>query len=145
MFSGSYFNSYAGGDDFPPYEGDSDAYLAANPGAESHWAWPYRDVDLSMKWNDAWISNKDNEGGDGKLDRHPGYPTYTDSGAWLTNHMSGSYTVVVNGKDKEAHWTYFVKIVTPGSSDYRAFGAPWSAAGSIMSRTTGGSWACGAR
>ncbi len=45
---------------------------------------------LMMKWNDAWLSNKDCDG-DGKLDRHFGYPTYRGSGAWLTNHMSGSY------------------------------------------------------
>jgi hypothetical protein len=114
MFSGSYFNSYAGGAGYPVWEGDDDAYLAANPTAESHWAWPYRDIDLSMKWNDAWLSNKDSDGNHA-LDRHPGYPTYTDSGAWLTNHMSSSYEVEVNGKMKEAHWTYFTKIVTPSS------------------------------
>ena len=90
MFAESYFNSYAGGAGFPPYEGDDVAYVAANPLASDHWAWPYRDVDLSMKWNDAWISNEDNDG-DGALDRHYGYTTYTDSGAWLTNHQAGSY------------------------------------------------------
>ena len=114
MFSGSYFNSYAGGAGLPVWEGDDDAYLSANPDAETHWAWPYREIDLSMKWNDAWISNKDSDG-DNALDRHPGYPAYTDSGAWLTNHMSSSYEVDVNGKTKEAHWTYFTKIVTPSS------------------------------
>jgi hypothetical protein len=114
LFSGSYFNAYAGGAGFPPYEGDDDAYLADNPGAAAHWAWPWRGVDLSMKWNDAWISNQDFDG-DHFLDRHPGYPGYTDSGAWMTNHMSSSYEVEVNGKIKEAHWTYFTKIVTPSS------------------------------
>lgn len=120
MFKGSYFNSYAGGAGFPPWEGDDDAYLAENPTAAGHWAWPYRDIDLAMKWNDAWISNEDNFGGgvdgdepDGLLDRHPGYPKYTDSGAWLTNHMSGTYA---EGKGKKYRWTYFTKIVTPSSS-----------------------------
>ncbi len=62
---------------------------------------------LIMKWNDAWLSNKDCDG-DGKLDRHYGYPGYKGSGAWLTNHMSGSY----EGDDgKTYHWTYFCKIV----------------------------------
>jgi hypothetical protein len=69
-----------------------------------------------MKWNDAWISNQDQDG-DHALDRHAGYPTYTDSGAWLTNHMSGSDEIYVNNKLKKAHWTYFTKIVTPSSSD----------------------------
>ncbi len=45
---------------------------------------------LMMKWNDAWLSSKDCDG-DNKLDRHFGYPTYKDSGAWLTNHAQGSY------------------------------------------------------
>lgn len=49
---------------------------------------------LQMKWNDAWLSNKDyKHDGDTLLDRHYGFPTYMDSGAWLTNHQSGEYTV----------------------------------------------------
>ena len=62
----------------------------------------YCDVKLTMKWNDAWLSNKDCDG-DGLLDRHFGFNSYSGSGAWLTNHMSGG-----QGKD---HWTYFTKIV----------------------------------
>lgn len=56
--------------------------------------WGYR---LMMKWNDAWLSNKDcgidGVGGDpdGKLDRHYGFDSYIGSGAWLTNHQSGEY------------------------------------------------------
>jgi len=65
---------------------------------------PYCDVDLIMKWNDAWISNKDCDG-DGTLDRHYGSASYRGSGAWLTNHQTGR---CVNSKRK---WTYFVKIV----------------------------------
>jgi hypothetical protein len=110
LFNGSYFNVYSGGAGFPPYEGDTDAYLAANPSAANHWAWPHRDVTLGMKWNDAWLSNQDQDG-DGKLDRHYGHPSYIGSGAWETNHMQGSYELEVNGKMKRAHWTYFVKIV----------------------------------
>ena len=102
MFKGSYANVYLGGADFPPYEGDTEAYLAENPDAAKHWAWPYRDVQLVMKWNDAWLSNKDCDE-DGKLDRHYGYNSYIGSGAWETNHMRG-------GKGKD-HWTYFTKIV----------------------------------
>ena len=62
----------------------------------------YCDVNLIMKWNDAWLSNKDCDG-NGLLDRHFGFDSYIGSGAWCTNHQSG-------GKGKD-HWTYFVKIV----------------------------------
>lgn len=123
MFNGSYANAYLGKDGFPPYEGDDEAYLAENPGADSKWYWPYRGVTLQMKWNDAWLSNKDMDE-DGVLDRHYGYVSYIGSGAWLTNHQSGSYEVVVNGKPKEAHWMYFVKIVA-GPSDAYKFEGVW--------------------
>lgn len=76
------------------------------------WYWNYirpdipvteGDTYLQMKWNDAWLSNKDCHG-DGLLDRHYGYPGYIGSGAWLTNHMWG--------RDADGNkWTYFVKIV----------------------------------
>lgn len=102
MFNGSYANAYLGRDGFPAYTGDDDAYLAENPTAASHWAWPYRDINLSMKWNEAWLSNKDCNG-DGALDRYYGYDSYIGSGAWITNHMSGG--------EKKDKWTYFTKIV----------------------------------
>jgi hypothetical protein len=67
------------------------------------------DVNLIMKWNDAWLSNMDCDD-DGLLDRHHGHDGYIGSGAWCTNHMSG-------GKGKD-HWTYFVKIVAvPGDAE----------------------------
>lgn len=51
------------------------------------WCQPYKDVNLSMKWNDAWLANTDTtDDNDGLLDRHLGYDTYRGSGAWLTNH-----------------------------------------------------------
>jgi len=49
------------------------------------------DVELMMKWSDAWLSNTDCEGEDNLLDRHFGFPSYIGSGAWLTNHERGSY------------------------------------------------------
>lgn len=65
------------------------------------------DVNLVMKWNDAWLSNKDCDA-DGLLDRHYGYDSYIGSGAWCTNHQSGSYL----GDDGKMHkWIWFVKIV----------------------------------
>ena len=73
---------------------------------DADWCQAYKDVSLSMKWNDAWLSNQDCDG-DGLLDRHYGYPSYIGSGAWLTNHQSGEY--VMDGKT--CTWNYFVKIV----------------------------------
>jgi hypothetical protein len=73
---------------------------------DAAWCQEYKDVNLIMKWNDAWLSNQDCDG-DGKLDRHLGFPTYRGSGAWTTNHMSGTY--LIDGK--KCKWTYFVKIV----------------------------------
>lgn len=107
MFKGSYANAYLGSYGFPPYEGDDEAYLEENPEAEDTWVWPYRDTQLLMKWNDAWLSNKDCDG-DGKLDRHYGHDSYIGSSAWLTNHMWGSYT---DDEGNNCNWNYFTKIV----------------------------------
>jgi hypothetical protein len=79
-------------------------YCDAYQGAA--WCQPYADVDLLMKWNDAWLSNQDCDL-DGLLDRHFGFPSYQGSGAWLTNHQKGIY--FQNGKKQR--WEYFVKIV----------------------------------
>ncbi len=64
---------------------------------------PYSDVNLIMKWNDAWLSNMDRDG-DGLLDRHYGFSSYIGSGAWETNHMWGT-------NPDGTHWNYYVKIV----------------------------------
>ncbi len=64
---------------------------------------PFPNVDLQMKWNDAWLSNKDCDDDD-LLDRHNGFDSYIGSGAWLTNHDIGF-------NDDGDRWTYFVKIV----------------------------------
>ncbi len=71
--------------------------------------------ELVMKWNDAWLSNKDCDE-DGLLDRHYGYETYIGSGAWLTNHQRGEYENGAPGN--MCHWTYFVKIVAKPTEDY---------------------------
>ena len=118
-FNGSYFNAYANGAGLPPYTGDDATYLAQNPTAASHWAWPYRSDHLAMKWNDAWLSNKDQDE-DGKLDRHYGLPSYIGSGAWENNHQSGEYETV----DGEFTWNYFVKIAAV-PSDATAVGGVW--------------------
>lgn len=75
---------------------------------DAAWCEEYADVKLMMKWNDAWLSNKDCDG-DGLLDRYFGYSSYIGSGAWLTNHQWGSYTDPETGK--ECTWDYFVKII----------------------------------
>jgi hypothetical protein len=74
---------------------------------DAAWCQPYKDDDLEMKWNDAWLSNKDCDG-DGKLDRHFGFQSYIGSGAWETNHQKGVY---IDAKGKKQRWEYFVKIV----------------------------------
>lgn len=80
------------------------------------------DTILMMKWNKAWLSNLDCDG-DGKLDRHFGFDQYIGSGAWLTNHMQGTYE-----QDGEVcHWTYFVKIVAV-PVDAQAVDGIWYAA-----------------
>lgn len=96
----------------------------------------YCDVDLMMKWNDAWLSNKDCDG-DSLLDRHDGFSTYFASGAWLTNHQSGK--VEVNGKMRK--WTYFVKIVA-APANAEVVGGNWvDAAGIVISPVIWGSFA----
>lgn len=108
MFKGSYYNSYAGAAGYGPWTGDDVAYLDEFPSAELHWAWPYRDVKLTMKWSDTWLSNMDRNF-DGMLDRGWPFngPSYTSSaapGAWLTNHQYGE-------NEDGTNWNYFVKIV----------------------------------
>jgi hypothetical protein len=132
MFNESYANNYLGRDGLPPYEGDDEAYLADYPEAEGKWYWPYRDVNVLMKWNDAWLSNKDCDN-DGSLDRHYGFDTYIGSGAWLTNHQSGT--------DEEGHWTYFVKIKAADETDYVENGYWYTADGVEIGPVIWGSFA----
>ena len=120
LFKGYYANVYLGAAGFPPYTGDAEAYLAENPAAAGHWAWPYRDIKLNMKWNDAWLSNMDRDG-DGKLDRHYGYPSYIGSGAWETNHMWG--------EDEGNKWYDFVKIVAVPANAFKSGGTWYTADG----------------
>lgn len=86
------------------------------------WCQAYKDVNLSMKWNDAWLSSQDCNN-DGKLDRHYGLTSYIGSGAWLTNHQSG-----VN--DDGTKWTYFTKIVA-APADAHKVGGVWYTADDV--------------
>lgn len=87
------------------------------------WCQPYANDDLQMKWNDAWLSNKDCDG-DRLLDRHFGFASYKGSGAWETNHQKGVYT---DAKGKKQRWEYFVKIVA-APADATLAGGTWKAA-----------------
>lgn len=89
---------------------------------DAAWCQEYKNDKLSMKWNDAWLSNVDCDG-DGELDRHYGYESYIGSGAWMTNHMSGVYE-----QDGEmCKYTYFVKIVA-APADATLMDGVWYAA-----------------
>jgi hypothetical protein len=88
------------------------------------WCQEYVNDKLAMKWNDAWLSNRDCDG-DGQLDRHYGFDSYIGSGAWLTNHMSGEYE-----QDGEiCRWSYFVKIVAAPADAYVDDGIWYTAEG----------------
>ena len=91
---------------------------------DAAWCQPWKEDDLAMKWNDAWLGNEDCDG-DGKLDRHYGYDSYIGSGAWLTNHMKGSY----EQDGKICKWTYFVKIVAAPADATLKDGIWYSASG----------------
>lgn len=91
---------------------------------DADWCQEYKDVSLMMKWNEAWISNKDCDG-DGHLDRHYGFDSFIGSGAWLTNHQSGVYEE--NGQ--ECHWNYFVKIVAAPADAFVSEGVWYDADG----------------
>lgn len=97
------------------------------------WCQPYKDVDLQMKWNDAWLSNKDCDG-DGLLDRYYGFDSYIGSGAWLTNHQAGT--------DEENYgWNYFVKIVAAPSDADLVAGVWYTAEGAEIGPVIWGSFA----
>jgi hypothetical protein len=97
--------------------GYCDAYRNAT------WCQAYKDVDLEMKWNDAWLSNQSCDG-DYLLDRHYGFTSFIGSGAWLTNHQKGTY---VDGNGKKQRWGYFVKIVA-APKDATLLNGTWLAA-----------------
>jgi len=85
---------------------------------DAAWCQPYKDVNLTMKWNDAWLSNTDCSD-DGLLDRHYGFLSYIGSGAWLTNHQKGSY---IDDAGNSCSWEYFVKIIAAPSDAYKLSG-----------------------
>jgi len=101
------------------------------------WCQPWKDVRLIMKWNDAWLSNKDCDG-DGSLDRHYGFASYIGSGAWLTNHQSGEYT---DDEGNIIKWNYFVKIVAAPADAYQENGFWYTADGAEIGPVIWGAFA----
>jgi hypothetical protein len=95
---------------------------------DAAWCQEYAEVKLKMKWNDAWLSNKDCDG-DGELDRHNGFESYLGSGAWLTNHQSGSYT---DDDGELCSWNYFVKIVAAPADGNLLNGVWFDGAGDVV-------------
>jgi len=93
---------------------------------DAAWCQDYKEDDLMMKWNDAWLSNKSCDE-DNLLDRHLGLTSYIGSGAWLTNHISGTYD---GGEGEVCKWNYFVKIVAV-PADANAEGGLWYTADGI--------------
>lgn len=104
---------------------------------DAAWCQDYKEIDLSMKWNDAWLSNMDCDGG-GLLDRHFGFAGYEGSGAWLTNHQAGTYE---DENGKTCHWTYFVKIVAAPADAIKAGGVWYAADGTEIGPVIWGAFA----
>lgn len=104
---------------------------------DAAWCQPYKDIQLVMKWNDAWLSNMDCDE-DGLLDRHYGYVSYIGSGAWETNHQSGT---CVDEDGKEHKWTYFVKIVAAPTDAVSEEGYWYTADGTEIGPVIWGSFA----
>jgi len=111
---------------------------------DAAWCQPYKEDNLMMKWNDAWLSNVDCGGDgltgdtpDGNLDRYYGFSSYIGSGAWLTNHMSGEYEQ--NGE--MCSWNYFVKIVAAPADATSLNGFWYTADGTEIGPVIWGSFA----
>jgi hypothetical protein len=104
---------------------------------DATWCQPYKEDDLEMKWNDAWLSNQDCDG-DQLLDRHYGFGSYQGSGAWLTNHQKGTY-IDVNGKKQR--WTYFCKIVAAPADGILSAGTWFAADGTEIGPAIWGEFA----
>ena len=104
---------------------------------DAAWCQAYKDDNLMMKWNEAWLSNKDCDD-DGKLDRHYGFDSYIGSGAWLTNHMRGKYE---GDEGQSCKWNYFTKIVAAPGDAYKDGGFWYAADGTEIGPVIWGSFA----
>jgi len=103
---------------------------------DAAWCQPYRDIEVVMKWNDAWISNMDCDA-DGRLDRHYGYASYIGSGAWESVHQSGSYEL----DDRPCNWDDSTKIVAAPADASEQDGVWYSADGTEIGPVIWGEFA----
>ncbi len=104
---------------------------------------------LVMKWNDAWLSNKDCgtqpkraeytdvNTPDNKLDRHYPLDTYIGSGAWLTNHYTKTYYV----DGVECEYDEFIKIIAVPADATKTDGIWYNADGVEIGPVIWGSFA----
>ncbi|MFC1998889.1 hypothetical protein ACFLVR_04530 [Chloroflexota bacterium] len=144
-FNGLYINVNLNRWGLPPYRGEGEAYIDANPELFNRVnynyfmndIWPNRDVHLTIKWNDAWLSNRDGDG-DGLLDGWYLGPDRIGTGAWQTTHMWGTY---VGDDSKEHKWTYFEKLVAVPSDAVKVGGVWHTADGAEMGPSVMGSFA----
>jgi len=97
----------------------------------------YEGWNLIMKWNDAWLSNKDCDG-DGLLDRHLGYDSYIGSGAWETNHWTTTYELA---DGTTCHYDSFIKIVAVPEDATLTDGIWYSASGDEIGANIWGQFA----
>jgi hypothetical protein len=130
QFKGFYANLYLGEAGFPPYEGNTETYLAENPEVLSNsyimtYYWPYRDAHVLMNWNDARWSNKDCDG-DKEFDRHLGFETYQGSGAWETFQTKGIYQ---DTEGNDCRYNIQYKYIAPPSDAVLTNGIWYTAEG----------------
>lgn len=126
----------------PPYDGNDEAYLAANPGVAQNsylmtYVWPYRHDLLVIKWNDAWLSNMDGNG-DGLLDGWYLGPDHMGTGAWQTTHIKGSY---IGDDGKKHNWEYLEKLVAVPQDAVKIDGTWYTADGTEIGPSVFGSFA----
>lgn len=117
---------------------------------DADWCQDYSDVELSMKWNDAWLSNQDCDG-DGLLDRHYGFDSYIGSGAWITNHQKGVYEGEDYNWDVSGNWLLdfaggtgnreFVNLVQDAEGnvvgEFWYYAGTWIYGGTLVGTVTG--------
>lgn len=90
---------------------------------DADWCQPYKDYELRMKWNEAWLSSQDCDG-DGVVDEHRGYDSFQGSGATLHNHLSTHYA----GANGETCTWNFAQTIEAVPLDATLVGGVWYSA-----------------
>lgn len=118
-FNGNYYNFILVQSEspLPPFIDDEKTYLARNSGATGEWSWQFRDVKLSVNWNESFLSSKDCNK-DGFLDRaSDSSGSYLGTDAWVTMHADGKYNSSVDDT-QECTIKDFVKLVAAPKTAY---------------------------